>query len=116
VKRRHFLIRSAGAALCAAVPLGAAAALRGSLLDDPESWLGQTFRLPDGARLELARVERRALDRHATQWRLQFRKLAGDSPAEGMHALASTWREEQVFLQDGREGPVAWVNRLHATA
>ena len=116
MKRREFLLRSAGAALLGAVPLGVAAAVRGSLLDDPLAWIGTRFTLADGCALELAGVEQLPGDRHSTQLRLQFRTLAGSAPCEGTHALRSGWSEDALFLQAGREGPVACVNRLHAHA
>ena len=113
MKRRDFVVRSAGAAVLGAVPLGAVAALRGSLLDDPKAWLGTTFRLPDGSYLELADVEALAGDRYSRQVRLQFRMLTGAAPREGTHALECGSGEETLFLQAGREGPVACINRLH---
>lgn len=116
MKRRDFLVRSAGAALLGAIPFGVAAAMRGSLLDDPLAWVGTRFRAADGAVLELANVEQLACDRHSTQVRLQFRTIAGNAPGEGTHVLASGWSEEALFLQSGRDGPVACVNRLHGIA
>lgn len=113
MKRRDFVLRTTGAALLGAVPLGAAAALRGSLLDDPVAWLGTTFRLSDGGYLELADVESLAGDQYSRQVRLQFRVLAGAVPREGTHALACGSGEEMLFLQAGRSGPVACINRLH---
>ena len=116
MQRRDFMLRSASAALLGAVPLGASAALRGSLLDDPLAWVGTTFRLRDGSFLELADVESVASDRYSRQLRLQFRVLAGAAPREGTHALECGWRQERLFLQDGHEGPVACINRLHGSS
>ena len=116
MKRRDFLVRSAGAALLGAVPFGIAAAVRGSLLDDPLAWVGTRFRAAEGVVLELAGVEQLACDRHSTQLRLQFRSVAGSVPREGTHVLASGWGEEALFLQTGRDGPVACINRLHGIA
>jgi len=116
MKRREFLKRSAGAALLGAVPVGVAAAARGPLLDDPQAWIGARFGLADGSLLELARVEPVAFDAASSQWRLQFRVLAGAAPREGLHALACGLGGEELFLQAGREGPVACVNRLHRMA
>lgn len=112
MKRREFVLRSAGAALLSAIPLGVAAAVRGSLLDDPLAWIGKVFRLADGSHLELADVERLAGDSHSTQYRLQFRTVSGAVPREGTHALSCGWNDERLFLQSGRQGPVACINRL----
>lgn len=112
MKRRDFLVRSAGAALLGALPAAMASNLRGPLLDDPAAWIGTTFRTTGGARLTLAAVEQLGGDRHTTQLRLQFRVLTGDAPGEGTHVLASGWSEQALFLQCGREGPVACLNRL----
>lgn len=111
MKRRDFLMRSAGAALLAAVPIGVAAAARGSLLDEPLAWIGTRFHTPDGAVMVLDQVEQLDGDRHSTQLRLQFRSLSGVVP-EGTHVLASGWCEEPLFLQAGHAGPVACINRL----
>ena len=116
MKRRDFLVRSAGAALLGAVPFGVVRAARGTLLDDPVAWIGAEFRLADGTRLELADVEQVAGGRQSAQARLQFRTVAGSTPVEGTHTLASAWCEEPLFLQAGREGPVACINRLRAGA
>lgn len=116
MKRRDFLLRSAGATLLAATPVAVLAATRGSLLEDPQAWVGTCFRLADGARIELADVEQLACDRHCTQLCLRFRTLSGAAPVEGTHLLASARGEQALFLQAGREGPVAHVNRLHAHA
>lgn len=116
MKRRDFLLRSAGAALLGAVPLCVAAASRGSLLDDPQGWIGTRFGLGDGSTLELARAERVSGDAQSSQWRLQFRTVTGNDPREGTHALACGFREESLFLQAGREGPVACINRLHGAS
>jgi hypothetical protein len=116
MKRREFVMRSATAGLIGAIPLGVAAAIRGPLLEDPLAWLGTTFALPDGGHLELVGVETLPGDRHSTQLRLQFRSVSGASPREGTHALATTWGEQSLFLQSGRDGPVACVNRLHRIA
>lgn len=116
MKRREFVVRSAGAALLGALPVGAMAASRGALLDDPQAWLGARFRTGQGSLLELADVERLAGDRHTTQWRLGFRVVEGAAPAEGTHVLACGSREDALFLQAGRQGPVACVNRLHTLA
>jgi hypothetical protein len=113
MQRRDFMLRSAGAALLGAIPFGASAALRGPLLEDPLAWLGTMFRLPDGSRIELAGVEPVVGDRLSTQVRLQFRTVSGSAPREGTHVLAAGWHEELLFLQAGREGPVACINRLH---
>lgn len=116
MKRREFLVRSAGAALLAATPLGMAAAMRGSLLEEPQAWVGSEFRLADGSRITLAGVEQLACDRHTTQLRLQFHTVSGAAPAEGTHVLTSGWRDEPVFLQAGHAGPVACINRLTGAA
>lgn len=116
MSRRAFLKHTAAAALLGAVPLGVAAAARGSLLDDPEAWVGTRFRVADGGMLELARAERVASGGQSSQWRLQFRTLSGAAPGEGMHALACGFDQEVLFLQSGRAGPVACINRLHRTA
>jgi hypothetical protein len=113
MNRRDFLSRSTAAALLAAVPVVVVAATRGPLLEDPTAWIGTTFRLADGSRLELAAVEELACDRYSTQVRMHFRTVSGVSPAEGTHALSSAWSEEDVFLQPGRVGAVACINRLH---
>lgn len=116
MKRRDFLVRSAGAALLGAVPFGIAAASRGSLLDDPLAWIGTAFRTADGAVIELAQVEQLACDRTSTQVRLHFRALFGAVPGEGTHTLASSRGKEMLYLQSGREGPVACLNRLRSLA
>lgn len=112
MKRREFIRRSAGTALLGAIPLGAAAGWRGPLLDDPDAWLGRVFRLADGSELELAAVERLPFDGRSQQARLQFRLVAGTAPREGTHALQCGLDAEELFLQPGRTGPVACINRL----
>ena len=116
MKRRAFLQHAASAALLAAAPIGFAAHTRGRLLDEPHAWTGESFRLADGSVIVLAAVEELSCDLHTRQVRLQFHVRSGTDPAEGTHALASGWREEQVFLQPGVAGPVACVNRLTAAA
>ena len=116
MKRRHFLLQSAGASLLGALPLGAVAALRGNLLDDAQAWIGESFQLPDGGRVQLTRVESLPGDRRTTQLRLQFRSIAGTVPPEGTHALEGRGILQDLFLQAGREGPVACVNRLNRHA
>lgn len=113
MKRRDFVIRSVGVALAGAVPLAAHARRRAPLLDDPSSWRGETFMLDDGSRLQLADVEHCRCDRHSTQTRLRFRLLDGMLPSEGSHRLRASGCEQMLFLQIGREGPVACLNRLH---
>lgn len=113
MKRRDFLLRSAGAAVLAATPLAVLAATRGTLLDDPLAWVGTRFRLAEGGQLELAAVDSLACDRHCTQRSLRFRVVTGCAAVEGTHVLAHAGGEEMLFLQAGREGPVAHVNRLH---
>jgi hypothetical protein len=113
MKRREFVLRSGGAALLGAIPLGAAAAVRAPLLEDPAAWIGTRFTLSDGSRLELTGVEAVARDHLSTQSRLQFRTVSGTTPREGLHALSAAWDEQSLFLQSGREGPVACINRLH---
>ena len=113
MKRRDFVLRSAAVALLGAVPLGAmAASRRGTLLENPTAWLGSSFRLDNGNRLELVNVESVAGDGQSTQYRLQFRTRSGFMPPEGTHRLDCGWCEEYLFLQPGLEGPVACVNRL----
>ena len=51
MKRRDFLLRSTAVAAVAGVPFGVALLQRGSLLDDPQAWIGTEFELPDGVRL-----------------------------------------------------------------
>lgn len=114
MKRRDFLSRSTGTLLVAALPCAALAATRGSLLDDPQAWLGTAFRTTGGAMLELTDVEQLSGDPYTRQERLRFRTLTGASPIEGIHSLASDGSHESVYLQSGREGPVACVNRLRA--
>ena len=48
MKRREFLVRSAAAAatIVAATPAALLAAARGSLLEDPQAWIGTRFSLP----------------------------------------------------------------------
>ncbi len=116
MKRRDFFLSSTGAALLGSLPCVASAALRGSLLDDPQAWVGTAFHTTDGAMLELAEVEKLAGDTYSDQVRLRFRTIAGSAPSEGTHLLASGWSSESLFLQSGREGPVACVNRLRALA
>lgn len=116
MKRRDFLVRSAGAAVLAAAPLGVGAAWSGPLLDDPNAWIGRRFQLADGSQLALAGVEHVLGDRHSTQFRLRFTVVSGTAPREGIHALRCGLDEEALFLQSGREGPVACINRLHAIA
>lgn len=116
MKRRDFLSCSTGTVLLAALPCAAHAALRGSLLEDPQAWVGTAFHTPDGATLELREVEQLAGDPYSQQVRLRFHTIAGTTPSEGTHMLASGWSREALFLQNGREGPVACVNRLRALA
>lgn len=116
MKRRDFLFCSTGSLLLAALPLSALAAARGSLLDDPQAWLGTAFQTADGATLELAEVEQLGGDGYTQQVRLRFRTLAGASPTEGIHQLVNGWHRESLFLQNGRAGPVACVNRLRTLA
>ena len=116
MKRRDFMLRSSAAALVGAIPVAANAAMRGPLVEDPLAWVGKVFRLADGSLLELARVEPVASDRISTQFRLQFHMLAGDAPREATHALCCGFDEEALFLQPGREGPVACINRLNRIA
>lgn len=116
MKRRDFMLRAAGTAALGAVPLGAAAGWRGPLLDDPSGWIGKVFRLPDGSHMTLAAVEQLADDRVSKQMRLQFHVLSGSAPREGTHALNCGVEQEMLFLQSGREGPVACINRLVGVA
>lgn len=116
MKRRDFLVRSAGAVVLAAAPLGASGAWSGPLLDDPDAWIGRRFDLADGSQIVLAGVERVAGDRYSSQFRLTFNVVSGTAPREGTHALRCGLDEEALFLQSGREGPVACINRLHAIA
>lgn len=116
MKRRQFLLHSTGVALLGALPVGVAAAMRGTLLDDPLAWIGTRFDLADGCAIELAAVEELPGDGRSTQLRLQFRTRAGSTPCEGLHALRNAWSEQALFLQQGRDGPVACINRLHAHA
>jgi hypothetical protein len=116
MKRRDFLSCSTGSVLLATLPCAAVAAARGSLLDDPQAWLGTAFRTATGATLELAEVEQLAGDAYSQQVRLRFRTVSGVAPPEGTHLLASGWSRESLFLQNGREGSVACVNRLRALA
>ncbi|MGQ0800604.1 MAG: hypothetical protein ACT4NL_10905 [Pseudomarimonas sp.] len=116
MKRRDFMLRSAGSVMLGAAPLGAAAAWHGALLDDPQSWIGREFRLADGSQLALAAVEPVANDRDSIQMRLQFRVVSGSTPREGSHALSCGFDEETLFLQPGRDGPVACLNRLKRDA
>ena len=116
MKRRDFLLRSAGAALLAATPLSVLAAARGGLLEDPQAWIGTRFRLAGGAEIELAAVEQLGCDRHCTQHCLRFRALSGSTPPEGTHLLTGPHGQHALFLQVGRDGPVAHLNRLHAHA
>lgn len=116
MKRRDFLMRSAGTAVLGAMPLGATAGWRGPLLDDPQAWLGREFRLADGSRLTLAAVEQLPTDGRSKQARLQFRVQSGTAPREGSHALSCGVEEETLFLQAGRDGPVACINRLTGVA
>ena len=116
MKRRDFMMRTARTALLGAMPLGAAAGWRGPLLDDPEAWIGRTFRMDDGTDLTLASVEMLPTDGRSKQARLQFKVAAGAAPREGTHALRCGVEEEALFLQNGREGPVACINRLIGVA
>jgi hypothetical protein len=116
MKRREFFLATAGAALVVAVPAVSTALSRRALLDDPQAWLGDEFLLADGARLRLAGVEHLQCDEHCTQARLQFSMVAGAAPAEGAHELRSASGCESVFLQAGRAGPVACINRLRGAA
>jgi hypothetical protein len=116
MKRRDFMLRSSGAALLGAMPLAASASWRGPLLDDPQAWIGREFRLADGSLLSLDAVESVPSDARSTQFRLQFRAVAGSTPREGSHALRCGFDEEVLFLQPGRDGPVACINRLNRGA
>lgn len=116
MKRRDFMRRSAGTALLGALPLAATAGWHGALLDDPEAWIGREFRLADGTGLTLAAVEQLPADGYSRQARLQFKLMSGSAPREGTHALRCGIEEESLFLQAGREGPVACINRLIGVA
>lgn len=113
MKRRDFLLGSTAVALAASAPLGASVLQRGSLLDDPQAWIGAEFELPDGTRLVLSGVSDRRVDAHSVQSNLQFTLRAGTLPREGSHELCSRALNETLFLQAGRDGPVACLNRLH---
>ena len=114
MKRRDFVVHSAGLAVLGAIPLGATAAptsRHGTLLENPEAWVGTSFRLANGNRLKLVNVKPLADDGQSTQYRLQFRSRSGAMP-EGTYALDCGWCTEQLFLHPGIEGPVACINRL----
>jgi hypothetical protein len=113
MKRRDFLLSSAAVAIVAGAPFGASALQRGSLLDDPHAWIGTEFALPDGTRLVLSSVSERRFDAHTVQSNLQFTSHAGTPLREGSYELCSEALNETLFLQAGRAGPVACVNRLH---
>lgn len=113
MKRRDFLLSSAAVALTASAPLGARVLQSGSLLDDPQAWVGTEFELPDGTRVVLSGVFDQRFDAHTVQSRLQFTLRAGSVPREGSYVLCSRAQNETLFLQAGREGPVACINRLH---
>jgi hypothetical protein len=104
MKRREFMMRGAGTALLGALPLGATAGWSGPLLDDPEAWVGRTFRIEDGTELTLAAVETLPTDGRSRQARLQFTVGAGSPPREGTHALRCGVERESLFLQSGRDG------------
>ncbi len=115
MKRRHFILCTSAAAVAAAVPLGAAAARRPALLDDPRAWIGAEFVSADGVRLRLADVVGVRVDRDTMQADLQFQVLEGELPREGSHVLNCGQADETLYLQPGRHGPVACINRLRRT-
>lgn len=112
MKRRDFLTRSAGAALLASAPVAIAAGWRGRLLDDPQAWIGRGFHTPDGLELELVAVEMLPDDGRTRQARLLFELRGGELPRDGVHRLQCGLEQEELFLQRGRRGPVACINRL----
>ncbi|MGE0207775.1 MAG: hypothetical protein AB7S42_01375 [Lysobacteraceae bacterium] len=112
MKRRHFMLCTSAAALAAAAPLGAMAARRPALLDDPRAWLGAEFVSADGVRLRLADVVGVRVDRDTVQANLVFHTVEGEWPGEGSYALRCGGTEESLYLQPGQGGPVACINRL----
>ncbi len=117
MKRRDFLLGSTAAGVAVAAAFGAASLpWRRSLLDDPRAWVGTQFELPDGTRLVLESVSDAGSDAYSVQTRLQFALREGAAPREGSHELRSATACETLFLQPGRQGPVACINRLHLGA
>ena len=114
MNRRDFLMRSAGAMALVATPTAVLAHARGSLLEDPQAWVGTRFDAANGARLELAGVEGQCSDGHCSRFSLRFRTLSGTVP-EGTYHLAGAHGEELLYLQAGQAGPVAHVSRLRST-
>lgn len=116
MKRRDFLIQSAGVALLGTAPLSLVASPRGDLLDDPSAWVGTRFRTDDGTTLELSGVTELNIDPRSRQCRLQFRAVTGPAPTDGLHRLIAADCEQTLFLQSGGHGPVACLNLLRTTA
>lgn len=116
MQRRAFLAQSMAAAAVAAAPTALLASVRSPLLDDPLAWLGTRFATSAGATLELVGVEQLETDPHCSQCRLQFRNVHGAAPVEGIHRLTAAGSEQSLFLQAGRKGPVACLNRLRGQA
>lgn len=86
---------------------------RPALLEDPRAWVGTEFVSTAGVRLRLSEVSSFRMDTHTMQASLQFEVVEGVEPPEGSHLLSCIGTDETLFLQSGRRGPVACVNRLH---
>lgn len=112
MKRRHFMLCTSAATVTAALPLSAAAARRPALLDDPRAWLGAEFVSDEGARLRLADVVGVRVDSATMQADLRFEVIQGNAPHEGSHVLRCGESIETLYLQPGKNGPVACINRL----
>ena len=113
MNRRLFLASSVAAALVGGVPVVQAVSLgRQGLLEAPEAWLGERFRLVSGQVLQLAAVEAVGCDVACEQSTLQFRVIDGSAVPEGIHELRCGSASESLYLQSGRAGPVACLNRL----
>ena len=112
MKRRHFMLCTSAAAVAATAPLSASAMRRPALLDDPQAWIGTEFVSADGTRLRLADVVGVRVDHATMQADLRFEVMQGDSPREGSYVLRCGETDETLYLQPGRNGPVACINRL----
>ena len=115
MKRRHFMLCASTVALAATAPLSTATMRRPALLDDPRAWLGTEFISAQGVRLRLVEVVGVRVDQDTMQSNLKFQVMEGESPPEGSYVLQCDERDETLYLQSGKTGPVACINRLRRT-
>ena len=121
MKRRDFLAHSTAFATVSAALMvltgvngGALAAqfARPRLVEAPLAWIGERFRLASGQVIELVAVEPAGYGGPCVQSTLRFRVVSGQAPVDGIHELLSGGSVEPLFLQPGKTGPIACLNRM----